>query len=111
MDCGRQAHFSSFLLMLLRAMYLDRRRTIVIMAATLFVGVFCFLAIRQQVLIGDRQFLRSMNPHHSGAILTCEEAKVRDAEILDLCRRVRKSQRSEIDLNVSVGAAARRPRC
>jgi len=86
-----------FELMLMRAMYKDRRRNVAIVVGTLLIGVFFFLAIRQQVLIGDRQFLRSMIPHHSGAILMCEEANVRDVQVLDLCRRIRESQRSEID--------------
>jgi uncharacterized protein YcnI len=44
-----------------------------------------FLFMRQQSAISDRQFLRSMIPHHSGAILMCEEAPIRDPRIKDLC--------------------------
>lgn len=53
--------------------------------------------IRQQTAIGDAEFLRSMVPHHSGAILMCREAKLRDAEIRELCRGIIAGQQREID--------------
>jgi uncharacterized protein (DUF305 family) len=53
-------------------------------------------AVRQQSLIGDRQFLRSMIPHHSGAILMCREAQLSDPEIKRLCAGIITSQTAEI---------------
>jgi uncharacterized protein (DUF305 family) len=38
-----------------------------------------------------------MIPHHSGAILMCEEASIRDPEVVALCGRIIKSQSTEID--------------
>ena len=52
--------------------------------------------IRTQTGVGDQQFLRSMIPHHAGAILMCEEASLSDATIRDLCARIVESQNSEI---------------
>ena len=46
--------------------------------------------------IGDRQFLRSMIPHHAGAILLCEKASIQDPEIQKLCRTIIASQADEI---------------
>jgi hypothetical protein len=40
----------------------------VIIAAAAVTGVVMFTAIRQQTVVGDVQFPRSMIPHHSGAI-------------------------------------------
>ncbi len=34
-----------------------------------------------QAGIGDKEFLRSMIPHHSGAILMCEQATLTDPEM------------------------------
>ncbi len=45
-------------------------------AFLVFVGSFAF--IRTQTTIGDTAFLRSMIPHHSGAILMCEQASIKD---------------------------------
>lgn len=64
-------------------------------SAVLFLALFIFM--REQTLVGDRQFLRSMIPHHSGAILMCEKSKIQDAEIKTLCDEIVKSQRSEIE--------------
>lgn len=43
-----------------------------------------------------RLFLRSMIPHHSGAILMCAKAPLRDAEIQRLCKTIIAGQADEI---------------
>jgi len=53
--------------------------------------------IRQQTAISDRQFLKSMIPHHGGAILMCGEAPIKDAEIQKLCQSIMLGQQAEID--------------
>ena len=63
-------------------------------SAVAFFGSFGL--IRTQTTIGDTAFLRSMIPHHSGAILMCREAKVRDPEIVRLCQSIVRSQSAEI---------------
>lgn len=55
-----------------------------------------WILIRQQTAITDRQFLRSMIPHHAGAILMCEQASLRDPQVLKLCEDIKASQRAEI---------------
>jgi uncharacterized protein (DUF305 family) len=50
--------------------------------------------------VGDRQFVRAMIPHHSGAILMCSRAPIQDAEIRDLCFKpngIIESQTREIE--------------
>lgn len=50
-------------------------------------------------MIGDRQFLRSMIPHHASAILMCEQAGISDARIKQLCaapQGIIASQQAEI---------------
>lgn len=64
-------------------------------AAIAFFGSFAL--IRTQTTIGDTAFLRSMIPHHSGAILMCEQAKLSDPEVQKLCGEIIRSQTSEID--------------
>lgn len=65
------------------------------LALLAFFGAFSL--IRTQTTIGDRAFLRSMIPHHSGAILMCREANLRDPEIKRLCGEIIESQEREID--------------
>ena len=56
-----------------------------------------FQLIRRQGAISDRQFLRSMIPHHASAILMCNEARIQDQEIKDLCKNIIMGQQAEID--------------
>ncbi len=84
-------------LALMGAMYSDRRKNVVIMAVSLLALGMFWVFIRQQTAITDKQFLRSMIPHHAGAILMCEEAPIRDPEVRELCVAIVSSQRSEID--------------
>lgn len=79
------------------AMYGDKRKNALIMAVSFIALGVCWIFIRQQTAITDRQFLRSMIPHHAGAILMCEEAPIRDPEIKQLCGSIVSSQQSEID--------------
>lgn len=85
-----------FELLLMRGMYRDRRRNAAILAASLVGGLLCLAAIRNQSAIGNRQFLRSMIPHHGAAILMCNEATFADPAIQDLCRRILANQTAEI---------------
>ena len=68
--------------------------TLVVLAA-LMVGSFA--ATRTQTFIDDRQFIDSMIPHHSGAILMCREASLTDPELISLCEDIEDAQRQEIE--------------
>ena len=63
--------------------------------AVLFVAAFA--GTRKQALIDDQEFVASMIPHHSGAILMCREAKLADEELVNLCRQISEGQRKEIE--------------
>lgn len=52
--------------------------------------------MRTQAAIGDEQFLKSMIPHHSGALLMCRNAKLQSQETRDLCQQIIESQVREI---------------
>jgi uncharacterized protein (DUF305 family) len=82
---------------LMRSMYTDRRLNLLIVALSVLVLAGAWVSIRQQTAVADRQFLRSMIPHHSGAILMCERANISDAEIAKLCETIIAGQQQEID--------------
>ncbi|MGE5252052.1 MAG: DUF305 domain-containing protein [Bacteroidota bacterium] len=86
-----------FAVLIMRMMYRDGRLNAIIVAVSAVALVVFFLLIRQQAAIGDRQFLRSMIPHHAGAILMCRQAPIQDPEIKALCQSIISSQQSEID--------------
>ena len=91
------APMAIFELILMGSMYPRRGLNLAILIASLMVGVGSFAAIRQQVLIGDREFLKAMIPHHSGAILMCRRASLADAELKKLCGEIVEGQQREID--------------
>jgi uncharacterized protein (DUF305 family) len=80
----------------MRSMFQSRPLNLIIgtVAALVFIGSFA--AMRAQAGVGDAEFLRSMIPHHSGAILMCERASLRDPEIVALCQQILESQKEEI---------------
>ena len=84
-------------LIVMRMMYRDARLNALILVASVVIAASMFVLIRQQTAIGDRQFLRSMIPHHSGAILMCREASLEDQELKTLCQEIISSQQREID--------------
>jgi len=68
------------------------------MAGGVLLLALCWLGIREQAGIGDEQFLKSMIPHHAGALLMCKEAPLHDLEIKQLCEGIMTGQQAEIDL-------------
>ena len=84
-------------LALMGAMYPNKKwNAVIVVASIVALGLF-WAGIRRQVAISDKQFLRSMIPHHAGAILMCEQASIRDPEIKKLCEEIVSSQQREID--------------
>ena len=75
------------MILMMGMMYRDRRLNLVLYATFATIFALSFYAMRDQSLVGDRQFLRAMIPHHSGAILMCRRASIEDQRIRDLCFR------------------------
>lgn len=75
------------------------KKSLNLMLYVLFIvlTIASFAGTRLQVMIDDRQFIDSMIPHHSGAILMCREANLDDAELIALCGEIMAAQRSEIE--------------
>lgn len=78
------------------AMFENRKANIAMLAgfALLFVGVFALG--RTETFVGNEQFLKSMIPHHSRAILVCQESDITDPEIEELCTAIVDTQQKEI---------------
>jgi len=83
-------------LWLMSSMYPDRRRNLILAGLTVAFMLFCWWGIRTQAAVTDKQFIRSMIPHHAGAILMCEENRLKDPELVKLCQDIITSQTQEI---------------
>jgi len=81
----------------MRGMFPSKGANVTLIAVSLIAFFGSFALIRTQTTIGDTAFLRSMIPHHSGAILMCREARLTDPEVVRLCEAIEQSQRQEID--------------
>jgi uncharacterized protein (DUF305 family) len=90
------APMGAIMLATMGGMYRNRKLNAALYLAFAVIFALSLLGIRQQSLVGDHQFLRSMIPHHSGAILMCEEAKLTDPEIRQLCGEIIQAQKEEI---------------
>lgn len=77
-------------------MYRNKTLNIALYAGLALLFAAAFAGTRSQAAVGDRQFVVSMIPHHSGAILMCREAQLRDPELLKLCDEISRGQREEI---------------
>ncbi|MCV0415702.1 MAG: DUF305 domain-containing protein [Brevundimonas sp.] len=86
-----------FMLATMPGMYPDKRVNLGLYVLFALLTAGSFWATRAQALIDDRQFVESMIPHHSGAILMCREANLSDPELVALCRDITVAQRTEID--------------
>lgn len=81
----------------MRGMFPDPTRNRLTVGVLVLILVGGFVAARTEPLVGDGAFLDSMIPHHSRALLVCEEADLRDAEIIELCDSIIASQTREIE--------------
>jgi uncharacterized protein (DUF305 family) len=87
------------MLLTMGMMYKDKKLNFILYLSFTLVFVLSFFAIRDQTIVGDRQFLRSMIPHHSGAITMCERAAITNPEIKEICfapNGIVQSQKREI---------------
>lgn len=71
--------------------------------AALVIGFIALFALglwlgRTEAFVGNEQFLRAMIPHHSRAILVCQEAAITDPEISRLCEQIITAQQEEIGI-------------
>ena len=84
-------------MVLMGGMYRNKKWNAVIIAVSAITLITCFLFIRMQTAVSDRQFLKSMIPHHAAAILMVQQAEIADPEIKKLAGDIISSQQKEID--------------
>lgn len=81
----------------MRSMFPNKKLNYALVAVFTALFFFSWALIRWQFPVGDAQFLRSMIPHHSGAILMCQESDLTDPELVKLCDDIIKAQKQEIE--------------
>lgn len=86
------------MLAVMRHMFPNQRLNVALIVA--FVALFFagWWLGRTETFVGNEQFLRAMIPHHSRAILVCENASITDPDIQQLCDQIISSQEEEITI-------------
>lgn len=84
-------------LVLMARMYPSKAINAGVAVASLLVMLLCWVGIRQQAGIADQQFVRSMIPHHAGAILMCQKNRLQNPDLKQLCGEIIRSQQAEIE--------------
>ena len=91
------APMGALMLLTMPMMYPNKVLNMALYALFALVFILSTIGIREQGLVGNHQFLRSMIPHHSGAVLMCSQASISDPEIKRLCEGIIASQTREIE--------------
>ena len=91
------APMTVIMLVSMGSMFGSPRINLALIAVSVAVFVASFVGMRTQAAVGDAEFLRSMIPHHSGAILMCEQASLSNPEIIKLCSGIVQAQEREIN--------------
>lgn len=78
-------------------MYKNKKLNAMILVGSTVLLVVFFGCIRLQTGVSDKQFLKSMIPHHAAAVLMCKETTIQDEEIKQLCNAIVSGQQKEID--------------
>lgn len=84
-------------MLLMGSMYKNKKLNTFIISISAVVLIACFLFIRNQTAVTEKQFLKSMIPHHAAAILMVKETEINDPELKKLADDIISSQQKEID--------------
>ena len=84
-------------LLVMGSMYGNKKLNISLVVTGFIALILFFAGIRQQAAVGDKEFLKSMIPHHAAAILMGKESSVTDPEIKELIKNIITSQQAEIE--------------
>jgi len=97
MACLMTAPMIIIEMVLMSHMYKNKKANTFIILISSAVLLFCFFFIRNQTAISDKQFLKSMIPHHAAAILMVNETELKDPEIQKLAEDIISAQQKEIE--------------
>lgn len=85
-------------LLFMRSMYSNKNLNFILIACACVTFMLLVLFIRRQTGINDKEFLKSMIPHHAAAILMCKQAHLQNSRIQKICDEIIVNQQSEINL-------------
>ena len=84
------------MLLTMGSMFTNKTLNLVLLASGVALIFMFWTLIRNQVGVGNQQFLRSMIPHHAAAILVCQQSSLTNPRIEELCVEIVQTQKEEI---------------
>ncbi len=84
-------------LLIMKGMYENKKINWAIITVSFAIGIFSWFGIREQLFVGDKEFVKGMIPHHAAAVLMSEKAKLTDPELLQLQKNILETQAQEIE--------------
>lgn len=84
------------MMVLMGKMYPNKKFNKGIIISAVIVFIIVLAGLRTQTPIGDVQYMKAMIPHHSSAILTSENANIKDPEVRKLADGIIETQKKEI---------------
>ena len=84
------------MLLTMGSMFTNKTLNLVLLASGVALIFIFWTLVRNQVGVGNQQFLRSMIPHHAAAILVCQQSSLTNPRIEELCVEIVKTQKEEI---------------
>ena len=82
---------------IMKGMYQNKKINWAIITVSFAIGIFCWFGIREQLFVGDKEFVKGMIPHHAAAVLMSEKAKLTDPELIQLQKNILETQAQEIE--------------
>ncbi|MBI1277854.1 MAG: DUF305 domain-containing protein [Anaerolineaceae bacterium] len=90
------AAMAVIMLSFMLGMYKNRRVNLAIYIGSVVVFLLALYLVRSQITVGDSAYMSAMIPHHSIAILTSENAQIKDPRVRELADGIIEAQRREI---------------
>ena len=84
-------------LLIMKGMYENKKINWAIITVSLAIGIFSWFGIREQLFVGNKEFVKGMIPHHAAAVLMSEQAKLTDPELIQLQKNILETQAQEIE--------------
>jgi len=84
------------MIVMMPMMYANKTKNTIVVISSILVFVFAFIGVHKQAGIGDIQYMKGMIPHHSIAIMTSQNAHIKDPRVRKLADGIIKTQQKEI---------------
>ena len=87
---------SIIMFLFMQHMYKNKSKNIIIVLGSLFLMAVSTFMVRNQIPVNDVKWMKAMIPHHSIAILTSNNANLKEPEVKKLAEEIIKAQEKEI---------------